>query len=353
MKKFILLIGLIFVLIVGGVVSATCEPKEVIPLLDHMENFIYAFNGEDYEIFGRKVGGISPNIDLLNITINGVSYESQTNGEFTLDDGRTIMKLGQDTGTHVVPTHIDFCMYLKDETEKVENNQCIDSDGGLDYYVKGMITVDGTTEVDFCLDDYFLQEKFCDSRYPEHNYDNYYCPDGCKDGACIRVIVGESESKEIETYCCEKTKIGNWCQDTIESNCDSNYRKSLTFCKLASYCRGVCRQEESCIEGISQFLCESQGGIWKDKPNCDGEFEEEGEVVHFCGGCELDDKCYPIGYRTSKRYCAPDGNFVEQEDKKETCHNNFECKSNVCISNECISEGLIKKILNWFRKLFG
>ncbi len=38
---------------------------------------------------------------------------------------------------------------------------------------------------------------------------------------------------------------------------------------------------------------------------------------------------------------------------KGVCDNNFECKSNVCISDECVEEDLLRKILNWFKKLFN
>jgi len=58
-----------------------------------------------------------------------------------------------------------------------------------------------------------------------------------------------------------------------------------------------------------------------------------------------------MGYRKEGRYCSENYEFVSQID--DQCDNNFECKSNVCISGECIGEGLIKRILKWFKKLFG
>ena len=64
-------------------------------------------------------------------------------------------------------------------------------------------------------------------------------------------------------------------------------------------------------------------------------------------------KCYPLGYRKSGEYCSEDGSFIKQLKAEESCDNTFECSSNVCVSGECISEGLIKKILNWFSRLFG
>jgi hypothetical protein len=59
-------------------------------------------------------------------------------------------------------------------------------------------------------------------------------------------------------------------------------------------------------------------------------------------------------YRKNGTYCSDDNyKFVKQLGDGESCENPFECKSGVCISGECIGEGLIKKILNWFRKILG
>lgn len=70
-------------------------------------------------------------------------------------------------------------------------------------------------------------------------------------------------------------------------------------------------------------------------------------------GCEFQGKCYPAGYRKEKQYCDINTNEFVNQLKAEACQNNFECKSNVCVSGECVSEGLIQKILDWFKKVFG
>ncbi len=91
-----------------------------------------------------------------------------------------------------------------------------------------------------------------------------------------------------------------------------------------------------------------------DLPDILENIDEDSEVIDIlCLGCTFDKKCYPFGYRKSGNYCSDNLEFVGQLDKNIVCDNNFECKSNVCVSGKCVSEGLIKKILNWFRKLFG
>jgi len=77
------------------------------------------------------------------------------------------------------------------------------------------------------------------------------------------------------------------------------------------------------------------------------------KVDKVCEGCILDNKCVPIAYRTLDKYCDADKSLKNQKQEDEDCNNNFECESNVCIDSKCISGGLIQKILDFFKKLFG
>ena len=73
----------------------------------------------------------------------------------------------------------------------------------------------------------------------------------------------------------------------------------------------------------------------------------------ICSGCELDKKCYPIGYRRDGKYCEENEEFVLQKESKNDCQNSFECLSNVCISEKCLSKSFFQKVIDWFLKLFG
>jgi hypothetical protein len=77
----------------------------------------------------------------------------------------------------------------------------------------------------------------------------------------------------------------------------------------------------------------------------------EGNAV--CDGCSLDNKCYPYGYRKDNNFCKDNRTFIAQLNSNEKCDNNFECSSNVCVSGKCVDQGLLQKIMNWFKKLFG
>ena len=72
-----------------------------------------------------------------------------------------------------------------------------------------------------------------------------------------------------------------------------------------------------------------------------------------CDGCSREDKCYPLGYRKSGEFCSENKEFVIQLEGSSSCDNNFECDSNLCVSDECVSQGLIKKLISWFKNFFG
>jgi len=117
---------------------------------------------------------------------------------------------------------------------------------------------------------------------------------------------------------------------------------------------GSCGMVEDTIE---LYLEESEPepcGIGTCVPKEELEEPEEipkDEVFYKCNGCELEDKCYPIGYRKKEKYCSENYEFINQIDGE--CENNFECESNICISGECVEEGLMKRIIKWFKRLFG
>ncbi len=97
-------------------------------------------------------------------------------------------------------------------------------------------------------------------------------------------------------------------------------------------------KEEKIKKGITKEL---------EKP------EEKDEFLFCKDSCPLDGKCYPFGNRQGEKYCSDEGVFVFQLEEDSICDNNFECSANVCVDGRCIGSGLIQKIVNWFKGLFG
>ncbi|MBU0907214.1 MAG: thioredoxin fold domain-containing protein [Nanoarchaeota archaeon] len=99
--------------------------------------------------------------------------------------------------------------------------------------------------------------------------------------------------------------------------------------------------------------CSSYGESEKEPIEMPSGEELEKEITFVCHGCFVNEKCYPMGYRKGGEYCFEDGYFVEQSNAGEFCENNFECGSNLCINDECVSGNVWQKFLNWFKRLFG
>jgi hypothetical protein len=77
------------------------------------------------------------------------------------------------------------------------------------------------------------------------------------------------------------------------------------------------------------------------------------ETPIICNGCILGNKCAPVGYRQEGKYCTLNSEFVSQLSADSSCENNFECSTNLCIDNKCVSSGLWQKFIRWLSRLFG
>jgi hypothetical protein len=94
-------------------------------------------------------------------------------------------------------------------------------------------------------------------------------------------------------------------------------------------------------------------GIGENQCNC----KQDCTNGNSCGGCQYNEACLPVGTRIkiggAPSYCGADQEFIQQVGQEESCMNNYECSSNLCVDSQCISQGLFSKILAWFQQLFG
>ena len=92
----------------------------------------------------------------------------------------------------------------------------------------------------------------------------------------------------------------------------------------------------------------------KEEITKETEKSEEKEKFLFCkDSCPFEGKCYPFGNMQGEKYCSDEGVFVLQLEEDSICENSFECSTNVCVDGKCVSSGLIQKIMDWFKNLFG
>ncbi|MBD3252649.1 hypothetical protein GF386_02880 [Candidatus Pacearchaeota archaeon] len=197
-------------------------------------------------------------------------------------------------------------------------------------------------------------------------------------GYAFTIIDGEDEYAEFECNSgeVEAEEILNkgfsfayWqCYDGIEQK-----SKDKTSCKPAEvwkryaseFCESHCKDEKCGVNTFSIWNECYLDGETIDVAEVEGEdveiqepFEELSKDVLICkDSCPFDGKCYPFGFRKTiegnKKYCSDEGEFVKQLEAGDSCDNSFECKSNVCVSSECVSGGLLRKILNWLKSFFG
>ncbi len=168
------------------------------------------------------------------------------------------------------------------------------------------------------------------------------CKNGCKEGKCI--------NSDEESNCEEKTKcisIGNIIgEDEFEEHTRICNRETKTW---VVHCKNGCLNERC----IKEVLNPSNYTGPIDIPDKYIKNKTLAEELMRCNGCQLDNKCYPFGFRKSGEYCSDKEGFTKQLNAESSCENNFECDSNLCINNQCISGSLWQKIVDWFSKLFG
>jgi len=82
------------------------------------------------------------------------------------------------------------------------------------------------------------------------------------------------------------------------------------------------------------------------------------KVEPACHGCLLDDECKIYGHRTVQNnvslYCGSIDVWKPQKELNETCYNNFECLSELCVDDSCyeIKEEVVVENKNIFQKFF-
>ncbi len=282
-------------------------------------------------------------------------------------------------------------LYFTVQTDKA---MCNDSDGGEEFYFSGYInyTTDGNKfgiYKDVCSlgnVSNFLREYSCgiNSSGGVEVLTEYKCPNGCFNGACVNPLettqkCGEfgynTQSGNINycdynrisydlsvcsnvTYTCSDSDGGEdyYTLGQISSGSSSNQGPSCNGGGGGG--GGGSITKDSCTGNtLIESFCNVNGTVGRTEYKCPtdcsyGACVKVGEVI--CkDSCLLDNKCYPFGYRKINDYCSDSGAFVSQLKAGVKCDNHFECGSNVCLSNECVSQNLIERILNWFRRLFG
>ncbi len=202
-------------------------------------------------------------------------------------DGKTCQLLGYASGSLGC---LENCIF--DTSKCVKETKCEDSDGGKDYYAKGLVKScvgDSCTQAsDVCSQDSAgkeLIEEYCGDDGLIYSA-GYRCPNGCKDGACIKKCpmrecppppagcnyVGGTDENGCPTC---GTLVCGECGNNI---CEEGEGDNCPTCKAGDE---ICLKKP-CRQGTCPQDCVS-------KPVCGNNICEEGEP----------DICYSTG-KTSK-----------------------------------------------------
>lgn len=286
-----------------------------------------------------------------------------------------------------------------------QNLTCSETDGGYNIYVKGTTTssTESVSYTDSCLDIRYLTEYSCgDGENKGYNIVNTVnCYNGCLDGICL-INPSQYSYKLNITYSASNPSIVwadvgyDYLQLTSLTLNGKNYNVSidligdnevrlvvnnrttpilssgsqyklydnsvLTINSIMVFARGEHKQDYAVFSinvssnSNSNVPSGSNGNSNNNVNNTNsgnGNSNYKNNTLICESGCALNNSCVSVGFIISKTYCSIDKAFVSQKTSGATCENNFECSSNVCAANKCVSQNLIQKIIAWFSRLFG
>ncbi len=212
--------------------------------------------------------------------------------------------------TKEVKTYVgsSYVFTLAEMNQTIPGNKslCTETDGGKDYYLKGKMT---------------------GILYP---------------GMPGEQIIGE-ESLILDV--CSRDNNAYYENDNnslFEFYCDGEKILSTTY---------VC--PNGCVDGACVPECLIDYDCYSGE-KCLNKVCVKEVVGKVCeSGCLSNEKCYPMGYRRSGTYCSENNEFVKLQPSESICDNNFECRSNLCLDDQCVDQGLIKRFMEWLKGSFS
>jgi hypothetical protein len=207
-----------------------------------------------------------------------------------------------------------------------DNPTCVDSDKGVNYYVKGYVDRLGDIKEDYCIDDNTVVDYYC------YNYKNYTesiwtCDYGCVDGACKSGTLPPPPS-------CTESDGGNYPaifgrltfdNEEFEDNCIDLNTLEEYYCLANGY--GSLKHE--CLEDCKNGYCITNSNPTPLPATCK---DTDGGLNYYVKGNVSDEKgvfildgCGDAGM-IHEAYCDIQGRAWKD----------FQCPSNRCLDGACI-----------------
>jgi hypothetical protein len=281
----------------------------------------------------------------------------------------------------------------KEESSLDFSKTCLDTDFGLNYFEKGSVIFSEEYYNDFCIEglENKLIEYFCSEDEPSAFV--YSCEFGCNEGKCTEITTSQDNSGSSSDELSEEELSS--CSELGGIICSENQECSGVLIKEGINlnlneicCLGTCSDKENyfgtncngCLfEGecysygfvFNNYYCSPDGNRFLRKKSlgklCSENFEcmsgfcEQGKCVESIEvetkeeclfGCFYNERCYNVGSRVNGDYCSERLSFVSQVMDGKDCLDNYECISNICLENECISLNLFQKFVAWLKGSF-
>jgi hypothetical protein len=208
---------------------------------------------------------------------------------------------------------------------------CSDTDGGIDYFVKGtvvsLIDQNSTTSVDSCSGN-ILTEYYCDSAYIKS--ESKTCDNGCENGRC-----------KFATTCTPSWTCGSWsaCSNSSQSrtctdsnNCGviTNKPAETQSCTVSQTCtdpdgKDYFRKETITYRSVSYTdKCDSRYPNYVLEYYCNSLGEGKAEWGSCANGCNGDGACNPVTNCTPSWTCGNWGTCVNGSQAR-TCTDSNNC----------------------------
>ncbi len=221
-------------------------------------------------------------------------------------------------------------------TGRAVSNICTDSDGGLNYYVYGVVNAKGIVYRDSCAGN-SVYEKYCYLNYARSR--TYTCPSGCTGGACVSAVVNQTHTECLSGYCATVSgqgvsqclPVGSYCGTNQTCSNDCSYSGQRACTTMSSYITCGNYDSDACLEWNynatfcpSNFTCSN--GDCLQPTACTNECPVSGQRQCYGAYCTT---AYNVKCKTHRVCGNYDADSCREWSPLQTC-------AGSCYQNKCI-----------------
>jgi hypothetical protein len=152
--------------------------------------------GDDQVTICHSPGANSQTMVVPNSSLSGHLGHGDTIGACVSSSSNDTSSNDTTTPTTNVTQTNQTTTNVTNTSESSDSASCSDTDGGNEFYTYGVCTVNGNaTTNDYCYDSYWVHDYSCTADY-ECGSTGYYCPSGCRAGACVGDPSDSSDSSD-------------------------------------------------------------------------------------------------------------------------------------------------------------